>query len=62
MEFPGVLKKKQVEIPGVNLKWRGIPGGVIEKNIMWMQFPWVFVFAGIRDVPTAILAGNDPFW
>ena len=61
MEFSWVLKKKQVEIPRVNLKWRGIPRGVIEKKIVWKEFPWVLVFAGIRDVATAILAGNNPF-
>ena len=31
MEFPGVLKKKHAEIPGINLKRKGISRGVQEK-------------------------------
>ena len=31
MEFPGVLKKYQVEFQGVNQKWHGISRGDQEK-------------------------------
>ena len=41
MEFPGVLKKKHVEIPEVNLKRSGISRGVPEKL---GEFPWFLVF------------------
>ena len=42
MEFPRILKKKCVEIPGVNKKRSGISRGIQEKNNV--EFPWVLVF------------------
>ena len=42
MEFPGVLKKQQVDFTGVNYKRRGISRGDQEK-IMLLDFPGVLV-------------------
>ena len=44
MEFPGVLKKKHVEIPGVSLKRSGNSRGVQEK-LMWNFHGSIFDFA-----------------
>ena len=40
MEFPGVLKKKHVEISGVNLKGSGIYKGVQEKIMLNFRGSW----------------------
>ena len=42
MEFPGLLKKENVEIPGVNWKRCRISrGGQVKTHV---EFPWVLVF------------------
>ena len=51
MEFPWVLKKQNVEIPGINKKRSGISRGDQEK-IMWNCPAWVLVF----------VLGNDIAW
>ena len=40
MEFPGVLKKKHVEISGVGLKGSGIYKGVQEKVMLNFRGSW----------------------
>ena len=42
MEFPGGLKKQNLETPGVNKKRSGISRHDQEKNSV--EFPWVLVF------------------
>ena len=42
MEFPGVLKKENVKVPGINYKRSEISRGVQVKT--HVELPWVLVF------------------
>ena len=50
MEFPRLLKKYHVEIPGVHSKWSGICRGVQEKIMLNFRDSWFLALEFPRSV------------